>query len=77
MPVFIPVQRFAAELGIEMSCALGRAITGSAVMMSANMIALIIFTFVIVAISVASPLFAKRRHIIGVPPLHEFKEPHR
>jgi hypothetical protein len=55
-----------------------RAITGSAVMASANTIALIIFIFVIMATSVAAfPLPAKRPHIIGVPPLHKFKEPHR
>jgi len=41
------------------------------------MIALIILIFVIVATSVASPLFAKRRHIVDVPRLHEFKQPHR
>jgi hypothetical protein len=52
----IPAPEFCV-LGIEISGALVRAITGSAVMVSANMIALIIFIFVVMATSVAaSPL---------------------
>src|ERR1700751_894926 len=63
----IPAPEFCA-LGIEMSCVLARVIVGSAVMVSANMIALIIFILVIVATSVAaSPLPAKRPRIVDVP----------
>jgi hypothetical protein len=56
-------------------CALVRTIAGGAVMVSANMIALIILILVILATSCGSPLIRERLLIIHVPPLREFKEP--